>query len=56
MDKKAAEERFMKSLKQWDELSHRQRPERVLDSGTDVDGAVEQMFAQLLGRQSIPPA
>ncbi|MEW5847221.1 MAG: hypothetical protein AB2A00_00355 [Myxococcota bacterium] len=50
-----AEERFFQSLQQWTE-PQAQRRERVLDAGTDVDAAVDRMFNELLGRNSIPPA
>jgi hypothetical protein len=54
MDKQAAEERFFSSLKTWEKQAA-QKGERVLEANTDVDGAVDRMFNQLLGRTSIPP-
>lgn len=55
MDSKTAEDRFFQSLKVWAEPTS-QRHEKVLDAGTDVDGAVDRMFDTLLGRTSIPPS
>jgi hypothetical protein len=54
MGKKAAEERFFQSLQVWTR-PEAQRKERVLEAHTDVEGAVDRMFDELLGRRSIIP-
>ena len=54
MNRKAAEERFFNSLQVWTQ-PQAQRHERVLEAGTDVEGQVDRMFDELLGRRSIIP-
>ena len=54
MNRKAAEDRFFKSLQVWT-TPQAQRKERVLEPNTDVDTHVDRMFDELLGRRSIIP-